>query len=52
MVRLDSAFQQKPQNYKHAMLRYHCEPLGYVHKRAPVAGLVLPSLASLLEFVR
>jgi hypothetical protein len=43
--------QQKPQNYKRAMLRYHRDLLGCVHEHAPVADLVLPCLASLLEFV-
>ena len=36
------------------MRRYHCDPLGYpeVSGRIPGADLVLPCLASLLEFVR
>ena len=44
--------QQKPQNDKRAMRCYHCDPLGHVPKHASVADLVLPCLASLLEFVR
>ena len=44
--------RQKPQNDKRAMRCYHCDPLGHVPERAPVADLLLPCLASLLEFVK
>ena len=41
--------QQKPQNDKRARRCYRCDPLGHVRQHAPVADLVLPCLASLLE---
>ena len=49
---LSGVVQQKPQNDKRAMRCYHCDPLGHVLEYAPGAGLALPCLASLLEFVR
>ena len=50
--RILGVVQQKPQNDKRARRCYRCDPLGHVREHAPVADLVLPCLASLLEFVR
>ena len=50
--RLLRIVQQKPQNDKRARRCYRCDPLGHVLEHALGAGLALPCLASLLEFVR
>ena len=47
---LPQAVQQKPQNYKRAMRRYHRDPLGHVQRHASGADLVRPCLASLSTF--